>query len=62
MKIGPVIITTVRKAHCHEEQIREQFADWLRYPEGREVVARVARSVAKDYIQDHYENAEVPFK
>lgn len=60
MRIGPVVVTTVRKQK--DWSASDAAGEYLRSPEARQLIARVARSEAKDYIQDKYEDAEVPFQ
>lgn len=62
--IGVVAInsTDLRKLlHFARGDAADQARDYLKTPEARELIARAARSVAKDYIQERVESTGEPY-
>jgi len=64
MNIGRYTIIKTRKYNDTVlwRAVQQGVREYLGEPEGRRLIARAARSEAKDFIQDQYEGRDLPFE
>lgn len=61
MRIGNLLIIMVSKRQEQFNDTAEAVRTYLAQPAGRQLIARVARAEAKDFIQENYEAKGQPY-